>query len=60
MSNTVKSEIEKTIAENEITLFMKGTKNAPRCGFSATVVQILDELITDYHTVDVLENPEIS
>jgi monothiol glutaredoxin len=38
---------------------MKGTRVAPRCGFSARVVQILDALLPDYQTVDVLADPAI-
>lgn len=38
---------------------MKGTRHAPQCGFSATVVRILDELLIAYTTVDVLGSPEV-
>lgn len=38
---------------------MKGTRGTPQCGFSATVVQILDSLVQDYETVNVLADPEI-
>jgi monothiol glutaredoxin len=52
-------QIESIISSNPVTLFMKGNPQAPQCGFSATVVRILDALIPDYHTVDVLSEPEI-
>ena len=40
-------------------LFMKGNRQRPQCGFSAQVVQILDTLLPEYRTVDVLADPEI-
>ena len=42
MSNT-KEQLEQIIKDNDIILFMKGDPNQPRCGFSATVVDILKE-----------------
>ena len=38
---------------------MKGTREAPQCGFSAQVIQILDSLVPDYTTLDVLSDPEV-
>lgn len=55
----LRSKIDGMIAANKVVLFMKGTRGAPQCGFSAAVVQILDELVEDYHTVNVLADPEI-
>jgi len=54
-----RQRIEKLIASDKVVLFMKGDRNVPQCGFSATVVQILDTLIPDYSTVDVLRDPQI-
>jgi len=51
--------IQALIDDNEVVLFMKGTRYAPQCGFSAQVVQILDSLVPEYQTVNVLEDPEI-
>lgn len=48
--------IARTVAANPVVLYMKGTRDAPQCGFSARVVQILDSLLPDYLTVDVLSN----
>jgi monothiol glutaredoxin len=56
---TTQQSIKSTLSENPIVLFMKGTRNAPRCGFSAKVVQILDSLVDDYVTVDVLSDPAV-
>ena len=51
--------IKADIASNDIVLFMKGTPAMPQCGFSATVVHILDHLGVKYKGVDVLADPEI-
>lgn len=49
-----RERIDTLVAEQSVTLFMKGSRQASKCGFSATVVQILDSLLDDYRTVDVL------
>lgn len=54
-----KDQISSLIGSNDVMLFMKGNRGAPQCGFSATVIGILDTLIPDYETFDVLSNPEI-
>jgi monothiol glutaredoxin len=54
-----RKRIEEAIAADRVVLFMKGNRRQPQCGFSATVVQILDELVPDYSTVDVLADPAI-
>ena len=54
MDQQTRERIKSTIESNDIVLFMKGTPEAPRCGFSATVVQILDTLGASYASVDVL------
>ena len=51
--------IAKTVAENPVVLFMKGVPDEPRCGFSATVVQILDHLGVEFAGVDVLASAEL-
>ena len=58
-SDDVRQKIEETIKGNRVVLFMKGNRFAPSCGFSASVVGILDGFLPSYHTVDVLEDPEI-
>ena len=47
------------IASDRVVLFMKGGRDAPQCGFSAAVCGILDHLLPDYTTVDVLSDPAI-
>jgi len=59
MNNELRAQIEKTIASNRVVLFMKGTPQQPQCGFSATVIGILDKLVSDYDTVNVLEDATI-
>ena len=51
--------ISKTITENDIVLFMKGTKQFPQCGFSATAVKILEALGVPFKEVNVLEDAGI-
>ena len=50
----LKQRIEELIAENPVLLFMKGTPDMPRCGFSMRVVQTLDALDVEYGAIDVL------
>jgi monothiol glutaredoxin len=52
----VQDWIRKTIANNDVVLFMKGTKQFPQCGFSAQVAKILDHLGVPYKDVNVLED----
>ena len=48
--------IRKTVASNDVVLFMKGTKAMPQCGFSAQVAHILGHLGVPYKDVNVLED----
>ena len=52
-------KISKAVSENDVLLYMKGTPVFPQCGFSSTVVQILDYVGADYESVNVLEDPEV-
>jgi monothiol glutaredoxin len=53
---TINQDIEKLINENEIMIFMKGSRVTPLCGFSNSVIQIFNTLGISYCTFDVLEN----
>ncbi|MFZ4121157.1 MAG: Grx4 family monothiol glutaredoxin [Caulobacterales bacterium] len=53
------SAIRSTLEANDVVLFMKGTADQPRCGFSNLVVQVLDHLGVEFRDVDVLANEEI-
>ncbi len=59
LSESTRQRIDDLLSGHRVVLFMKGTRNAPRCGFSATAVGILDELIDDYVSVDVLADDDI-
>jgi monothiol glutaredoxin len=59
LDDTTRQRIEAAIASRPVVLFMKGSRRQPQCGFSATVVQILDDLVADYATVDVLADAAI-
>ncbi len=50
----LKQKIEELIGANPVLLFMKGTPEMPRCGFSMRVVQVLDSLDVEYGAIDVL------
>ena len=50
----LKQKVEELIAANQVLLFMKGTPEMPRCGFSMRVVQVLDSLDVEYGAIDVL------
>ena len=52
-------QIKDDIKSNPIILYMKGTKLMPMCGFSSTVVNILNAYAVEYKAVNVLEDPEI-
>jgi monothiol glutaredoxin len=54
-----RSRIETLLSQHPIVLFMKGTRHAPRCGFSAATTERLNELLDDYVTVDVLADEAI-
>ena len=45
-----------TVQQHDVVLFMKGTPDAPRCGFSSLAVQILDHLGANFVGVDVLQD----
>jgi monothiol glutaredoxin len=59
LDDASRQRIEKIIGSDRVVLFMKGDRNVPQCGFSATVVQILDTLVPEYTTVDVLSDPQV-
>lgn len=56
---SIQQEIQNIISQQPVVLFMKGTKQFPQCGFSATVVQILNHCQIDFLDINVLENDEI-
>ena len=59
MEETLRDRIQGIIDNNDVVLFMKGTKHFPQCGFSATVVEVLRRSGSDFQDVNVLEDPAI-
>ena len=59
MDETTKNTIQNHIDSNEICLFMKGTPDAPQCGFSMAVTNMLKLLEVNFHSVNVLEDQNI-
>ncbi len=52
--------IKQQVTSHRVVLYMKGTPQAPQCGFSATATEILNRCgVPDFHSVNVLENAEI-
>jgi monothiol glutaredoxin len=57
MSNQdVQDWIGKQVADNDVVLFMKGTRSMPQCGFSMQVAQILQYLGVDFKDINVLDD----
>jgi monothiol glutaredoxin len=59
MNADLKGKIDKILGQDKVVLFMKGSASFPQCGFSARAVAILNEVGTQFATVDVLEDEEI-
>ncbi len=57
--NPIREAIEQAIAENRVMLFMKGSPDAPACGFSRRTVAALQALDAPFAAVDVLPDPRI-
>jgi monothiol glutaredoxin len=53
------ADIKKAIADNTIVLFAKGTKDEPRCGFSARTIGVFKEIGKPFAVIDVLPDPRI-
>jgi monothiol glutaredoxin len=58
-SNPMRDAIQSAISENPVILFMKGTPEAPACGFSARTVAMLKSLDQRFAAVDILPDPRI-
>ncbi len=57
--NTVLETIKSQVTENDVVLYMKGTKEMPQCGFSSAVSKLLTELQLPYLAVNVLDSPDL-
>jgi monothiol glutaredoxin len=58
-ANPMREAIQEAITDNSVILFMKGTPDAPACGFSARTVGMLKSLGTQFAAVDILPDPRI-
>jgi monothiol glutaredoxin len=58
-ANPMRDAIQEAITENPVLLFMKGTPEAPACGFSARTVSMLQSTGTQFAAVDILPDPRI-
>ena len=59
LDDPTRQRIQSLVESDSVVLFMKGERRFPQCGFSAQVVQILDSLVPEYTTHDVLSDPEV-
>ncbi|MEO7068435.1 MAG: Grx4 family monothiol glutaredoxin [Rhodanobacter sp.] len=59
LDSATRERIETLLKEHRVVLFMKGDRQQPACGFSLAASNTLNELLPEYHTVNVLEDPEI-
>jgi len=56
--NNIFNKIQSQINENNVVLYLKGSSRNPQCGFSATVVKLLNKLDTKFLEINVLEETE--
>lgn len=59
LTNQQRAEFDRLVRSHPTLLFMKGNRQFPQCGFSATVVGILDKVTSGYETVNVLEDASV-
>jgi len=57
--NNILEFIENEIKNNDVVLFIKGTASFPQCGFSSTVIAIMDKLEVKYKDINVLANEHL-
>lgn len=59
MDQTIRQRIENDVKKNKVMLYMKGTPDAPQCGFSARTVDILRGYNVPFHSCNILEDETI-
>jgi len=59
MSDEIQNTIKEVVENNDVVLFMKGTKETPQCGFSNAVVNTLSVMNVDFKDVNVLEDDNL-
>ncbi|SEN65245.1 Grx4 family monothiol glutaredoxin [Palleronia pelagia] len=56
---TAETQIKETVTNNDVVLFMKGTKSMPQCGFSSRVAGVLNFMGVDFADINVLADEEL-
>lgn len=56
---TIMEKIDQEVKSNKIIVYLKGTKDAPQCGFSAAVIDAFNSLGVNFETRDVLSDDEL-
>ena len=59
MADNIQTQIQDTVGNNDVVLFMKGTRSAPQCGFSSRVAGVLNFMEVNYSDVNVLEDQNL-
>ena len=59
MSSQTIERIEEEIKSHKVVLFVKGTAEAPQCGFSAATMELFQKMNVPFHAVDILASPDI-
>ncbi len=59
LTDTQRADFDRLVHSKPVVLFMKGNRRFPACGFSATVIGILDKLTSGYETVNILEDSHV-
>jgi len=59
LSEALRAHLRSIVDAHHVVLFMKGTRLSPQCGFSATVISILDHLGVRYETANILEDADL-
>ena len=59
LPESTRAKIQALVASDRVVVFMKGVRRSPQCGFSASVVDLLDGWLDTYATIDVLADPEL-
>src|SRR5512140_1038228 len=55
----IKKKIDELVSSDHVVLFMKGSRSFPQCGFSASVVNILNTMLPKYATVNILSDADV-
>ena len=59
MNDEIQTSIKKVVENNDVVLFMKGTKETPQCGFSNAVVNTLSFMNVDFKDINVLDDDDL-